>query len=81
LANDQKVIRFSQLSLIDLPNSTRRRPLKIHGEATCSKLSPSSIARSGESQTRELLRRLRKLDADQLHIMMVVLAAIERGVQ
>lgn len=78
MSHDLKVIRFSQPSLPDL---TKTRPLKIRGEVTFSKPSPSSIARSGEREIPEnLLRRLRRLDADQLHIVTVVVAAIERGV-
>lgn len=75
--SDQKVIRFSQPSL---PDCTRTSPLKIRGEVTFTK--PSSLSR-GPSIARTipaaLIQRLQRFDADQLHIVMVVVAAIERG--
>lgn len=75
---DQKVLPFSPLAL---PESTRTRPLKIHGAGTSSKLSPSSTARSDVRTIPEsLLRRLRRLDAEQLQIIEIMAAAFERGV-
>lgn len=75
---DLKLILGSQTSSLD---SIRTRPLKIRGEVTFSKRLQSSIAPSGETHLPEtLLLRLRRLDAEQLHIIMVVAAAIERGV-
>lgn len=77
MPTDLKVIRFSQLSLPDL---TKTRPLKIRGEVTFSKRLQSSTAHSGEKALPEpLMRRLRKFDAEQLHIITIVAAAIERG--
>lgn len=74
---DLKVLRFSQLSLPDL---TRTRPLKIRGEVTFSKPSPLSTARCDEKPLpAKLLARLRRLDAEQLQIIEIVAAAIERG--
>jgi hypothetical protein len=72
-----KLIRCSPTPSLD---SIATRPLKIRGEATCSKRLPSSLAPSGDQTLPEnLLRRLRRLDAEQLHIIMIVAAAIERG--
>lgn len=75
---DLKLIHgLSPSSLDSIPT----RPLKIRGEVTFSKRLQSSIAPSAETPLPEnLLRRLRRLDAEQLHIIMIVAAAIERGV-
>lgn len=75
--SDLKVLRFSPLSLPDL---TRTRPLKIRGEVMFSKLSPRSIEHSAERPLPpSLLARLRRLDAEQLQVVEIVVVAIERG--
>jgi hypothetical protein len=73
-----KVIQFSRTS--SLPDLTQTRPLKIRGEVMFSRRLQSSIARSVDRPLPEtLLRLLRKLDAEQLQIVTIVAAAIERG--
>ena len=77
--SELRLIRCSTDSSL---NSIKTRPLKIRGEVTFCKPSQYSIAPSGEVELPEnLLRRLRRLDAEQLHIIMIVAAAIERGVR
>jgi hypothetical protein len=70
-----KVLPFSQLSSLD---SIRMRPLKIRGEVTFSKRLQSSIAPCVELPE-SLLSRLRRLDREQLQVVEIVIAAIERG--
>jgi hypothetical protein len=77
VSSELKLIHGSQPSL---PHLTRTRPLKIRGEVTFSKRLQSSTEHYEEKALPEsLLRRLRKLDAEQLHIITIVAAAIERG--
>ncbi len=79
-----KVIPFCRRSSID---SIRKLPLKIHGAETSSvprtrsgKRQPPLIALFEETPLPEsLLRRLRKLDAEQLQIMELIADAIARG--
>lgn len=73
-----KLIHCSPASSLD---SIPTRPLKIRGEVTFSKRLQSSIAPSADTIPETLLLRLRRLDAEQLHIIMIVAAAIERGVR
>lgn len=80
-----EVIQFSQRSL---RRSIKCVPLKIRGEVTFSKLKPPLLKLqpvspepcSGESPClTSLNRRLRRLDDEQLQIVEIVAAAIERG--
>lgn len=70
------------------PRSIKCVPLKIRGEVTFSRLKPPSLKLQpvspepclGESPClTSLNRRLRRLDDEQLQIVEIVAAAIERG--
>jgi len=85
LTREPKVIQFSRRFSID---SIKGVPLKIPGVETSFarktrlvKRPPPLIALSEETPIPvSLLRRLRKLDAEQLQIVEIVAVAIERGV-
>ena len=72
----RKVIQFSS------GRSTRsmlKCRLKIPGEEMFSRRSPPSIARYGGQIPERLLSRLRRLDAEQLQVVEIVVVAISRG--
>lgn len=82
--SEAKVIRFCRPFSI---GETRKRQLKIHGAVTSSApRTPSEkpprplIALSEENPVREsLLRRLRRLDAEQQQVVEIIADAIARG--
>ena len=81
---ERKVIPFSRTCSLD---EIRKRPLKIHGAETSSAHRTRSpkpplplIALCDERPLPEsLLRRLRRLDAEQLQIIELIADAIARG--
>lgn len=76
-SGEKKVIPFSGHCL---PDSITKHQLKIPSAATSSRPSPPLIALSeGLEIPESLLRRLRRLDAEQLQIMEIIAIAFERG--
>ena len=81
---ETNLIQFSKRCSTD---AIRKRPLKIHGEATSSehrmrsgKQPPPLIALSEERPIRpSLLLALRSLDAEQQQIMEIIAGAMARG--
>src|SRR4051812_3608127 len=71
-----QVLQFSKRCL---PTSTKRHPLKIQSVATSSRPLPPLIALSEGRIPERLLRRLEKLDHEQLQIIEIVAVAIARG--
>lgn len=75
MKTDQKLIPFSPTSLTD---STLTRQLKIQRKATSLKRSQSSLEPFA-GLPESLVRRLLKLDREQLQIMEIIAAAFLRG--
>lgn len=81
---EKKVLQFSRTCSL---GEIRKRPLKIHGKAMSSahrtrsaKPPPPLIALSEEKPLPDsLLRRLRRLDVEQLQIVELIADAIARG--